>query len=337
MDDNRFYEWNEIKDENQWSGLLLGNGASIAVWENFRYSSIYERATSVEHIEHPLGEQEVQLFDALETTNFEQIMSSLSTAQLANHALGIETPRIQRIYQGVQTALVEAVRSVHIPWATIPQETLVCIREELLNYSYVYSTNYDLLIYWAIMASPNGSGFRDYYWDESFDPGNTEIWGKVTKVLYLHGGLHLYRTNFGNILKRRARDFKNLLELFGAPYGNGAVPLFITEGNSKQKLSSIYRSDYLSFAYSKFSNHDGDLVVFGHSLDESDAHLFIINDSWKGRKIAVAFRPGTNGEIKRKMARARHVFPEAYLVFYNSETHPLGARELRVEHSELEE
>lgn len=63
------------------------------------------------------------------------------------------------------------------------------------------------------------------------------------------------------------------MDLFGEPYYEGATPLFISEGNSEEKLSSINRSDYLSFAYNKFSNHQGGLVVFGHLLSENDQHI----------------------------------------------------------------
>ena len=326
----RLYDWNEIKDEHQWSGILLGNGASIAIWDNFRYSSIFDRAASSDYVENPLGEREIDLFEEINTTNFEQILSSLATARVVNQALGVESPDIDVIYEGVQRALVEAVRSVHIAWGLVSNETLLRIREELLNYSFVYSTNYDLLVYWAIMATPSGEGFKDYLWDGVFDPGDTEIWEKSTKVLYIHGGLHLYRTEYGNTLKRRARNSENLLDLFGQPCRDGAVPLFVTEGDSRQKLNSIYRSDYLSFAYSKFSNHEGDLIIFGHSLGESDSHLFSLNDSWKGRRIAISLRPGRERTLRRKKANAKRIFPESYLVFFDSETHPLGLPDLKI-------
>jgi hypothetical protein len=43
--------------------------------------------------------------------------------------------------------------------------------------------------------------------------------------------------------------------------------MFLTEGTADDELASINRSSYLSFAYNEFTNHEGDLVVFGHSLD----------------------------------------------------------------------
>jgi len=35
--DERLYDWNEISDRRnyKWSGILVGNGASIAVWDQY--------------------------------------------------------------------------------------------------------------------------------------------------------------------------------------------------------------------------------------------------------------------------------------------------------------
>jgi hypothetical protein len=45
---------------------------------------------------------------------------------------------------------------------SITTEQLLAIRAELSNYTSVFSTNYDLLIYWAIMAA------EDRRFDDSF-------------------------------------------------------------------------------------------------------------------------------------------------------------------------
>ena len=81
------------------------------------------------------------------------------------------------------------------------------------------------------------------FWGPYFDPANTELWGKATAALYLHGGLHLYRTPRGRTLKRAATEHLNLLDLFGTEPEPGATPLFISEGSAQDKLESIHRSD----------------------------------------------------------------------------------------------
>ena len=37
-------EWKNLKDGYENGGLLIGNGASLAVWNRFSYESLYDRA-----------------------------------------------------------------------------------------------------------------------------------------------------------------------------------------------------------------------------------------------------------------------------------------------------
>jgi hypothetical protein len=159
----------------------------------------------------------------------------------------------------------------------------------LADYEYVYSTNYDLLLYWSMMT--DREKFKDFIWTRDIDEGkcffdlaDTDLWhdprNSVTKVLYIHGGLHLYKQPDGRTFKKLASGNCDLLDLFDVK--NDAIPLFISEGTSKTKLSSISRSDYLSFAYGRFARHRGSLVVFGHSLtSEYDQHLIDAIRKWK--------------------------------------------------------
>lgn len=326
--DGDLYDWTSMKDTYDWNGLLIGNGSSIAIWDQFNYSSIFSKSSS-EKIEHPLSQQEQGLFAALGTTNFEQVLSSLYTAKSINQILGFDIELIEKLYSDIQRALIDAVRATHIPWTTVPVQVLDVINSELLNYKYVFSTNYDILIYWAMMQK-NQRAFRDFFFSEAFDLSNTEVWEKSTSVFFLHGGLHLYRLPTGQTLKRRAEPDKNLLDLFGQPYYEGATPLFISEGNYQEKLASIYKSDYLSFAYNKFSQHQDSLVIFGHSLSESDKHISNAINNWGPTRIAISMRPDTKSNIRKRKAQILSQLPDAKLYFFDSTTHPLGANSLKI-------
>jgi hypothetical protein len=106
--------------------------------------------------------------------------------------------------------------------------------------------------------------------------------------------------------------------------------LFITEGKSTDKLNSIYRSDYLSFAYQQFTQHAGPLLVFGQSLGESDDHLVNAIRRWGKRRIGVSIYPSTPQDIIAYKAELQRSLPEADLLFFDSTTHPLGLRALRL-------
>lgn len=327
--DANLFRWAEIEARHGWSGILIGNGASRAVWENFKYESLYETATS-DRVDNPLSEEDRHIFDELGTRNFEQVLAGLATSQIVCEALDLETGRIQERYESIQRGLFQAVSAVHVPWAEEDTRKYRIIGDSILTYEYVYSTNYDLLVYWAVMAK-EGKGFKDYFFSGStFDLSDTEVWGKATKILYLHGGIHLAKLRTGETYKRRAGNFSNLIDSLAWLSEEDAVPLFITEGTSKDKLNSIFRSDYLSFAYQQFASHEGPLVVFGHSLGEADNHLTDAMKRWGGREIAISVFPNEPEEIIAFKANLHRRLPRAELLFFDSTTHPLGSGDLRV-------
>lgn len=323
--DNSLAAFPDIKQ--QWNGILVGNGASRAVADSFAYSSLYDTASGT-GIAHPLQAHEQSIFAALKTKNFEQVLSALGISTMVGHAFGIDVAEIETSYDRIRAALVEAVHAVHVPHASVPIETLTAVRVALLTYDFVYSTNYDLLIYWSIMENP--AEFRDYFFSGMhFDIGNTEVWSKATKVLYLHGGLHLYRTYNGATVKRQAGAWGNLLDDFGSPIPDvpEAVPLFISEGASADKLRSIFTSDYLAFAYNQFSRQSGPLVIFGQSLEEQyDQHLISAIQGGSNRILGVGIHPASLGAKSVAEIKAHWFtkFPNFELHFFDSTTHPLG-------------
>jgi len=313
-----------------WSGILIGNGTSLAISNCFEYRSLFEQAKTTDT---PINQSDISIFEHLKTKNFEQVLSALNQAKAINRVFDLEHDEIIQAYSRIQNALAEAVHGVHVKWDSLDEKNLSSIREGLLDYDFVYSTNYDLLLYWAI--NQNSSGFKDFFWGNNFDLGNTEIWGKATKVLFLHGGLHLYKTSRGT-LKRKARPFENLLDLFGTPVDDdeNAVPLFVTEGASSDKLKSIYNNDYLSFAYNRFANHHGPIIILGQSLDENfDKHLLDALRASTNRYIGIGIHRGSKDstELVHEKTKFLTKFVGFDVRFFDASTHPLGNPSLSID------
>lgn len=324
--DESLAKWEELSDI-PWTGMLVGNGASCAIWSRFRYTSLFEQSRSAA-VADALSPDAVHIFEKLQTTNFELVLSALRTTSLVIEATQQDPATINALYTTTQKALVGAVNSVHVPWQSVPEATLQSIKAALVPYDFVYSTNYDLLLYWAVMIG-GPTGFTDYFFGPKFDLSNTEIWGKATKIMFLHGALHLYRELSGQTLKRKAENYQNLLDLFGQELDPPAVPLFVTEGSSSDKLKSINRSDYLSFCYSHFARHRGPLVIFGHSLSRDfDAHLIDAIRRSDAAILGISLLPGP--EVPNSKARLYGTFPNLDLHFFDATTHPLGAANLLV-------
>lgn len=319
--------WADTKNRSDWSGILLGNGSSRALWEPFDYRSLFQRAASAE-INHPLTATDKALFSKLgDTTNFESILSDLLTATTVNKALEIPHSEIPRRYRSIRRALIEAVHSVHLPWGRLSEDTKTRIRKALRRYSFVFTTNYDLLVYWCIMAG-GGNGFKDYFWNPTFDASDLKVWGSPTKILYLHGALHLYRTAAGRTIKEVGDVSSGLLDRFAA--NKNRIPLFISEGSSRHKMHAIARSDYLSFGLKTLSEFDGSLVVFGHSLSTRDKHVIAAISKWHSLNLAYSIYPGKPSEIIREKSRIIGLFPNASINFFDARTHPLGRSSLKI-------
>jgi hypothetical protein len=129
------------------------------------------------------------------------------------------------------------------------------INQELARYRTVFTTNYDLLNYWAIQHSPQAIDDLFQGPEPGFDLSATAT--DKTRLLYLHGGLHLVRNQDGTARK--------LMSTEGTLLGSFAinntiktlddVPLFVNEGPSADKLKTIRSSDYLSFCYDQLLGH----------------------------------------------------------------------------------
>lgn len=335
LDNADLLSWDDIRaaEDLRWRGLLIGNGSSIAVAESFAYPSLYDVACSGQ-IEHALGTASRRLFEDFGTRNFEFVLASLKLAGRVNAAAEINAPILSDLYREVQIALFESVASVHVEWERVALRTLSQIRRELLNYKRVYSTNYDLLVYWAMLREGDPYDFRDFFWSEGnfFDPADVGILGDPTLVYFLHGGVHLRRTPNGRSLKRTAQQ-QNLLSQFPTTWESDEIPLLISEGDSNDKLVSINRSDYLSFAYRRFLEYQGNLVIFGHSLGATDEHLVRAINSWSTpetpRQIAVSVRRDGDTALRQEKQRLAQRLPEADLWFYDADTHPLGRPNVR--------
>jgi hypothetical protein len=320
--DDELSDWASIRHNYDGHGLLIGNGASMAVWERFSYPSLYAEA--------PLTERDKSIFEALDTTNFELVLDSLRISEAVCNAVGHDRARVHERYLSIRRSLFNAVRGVHVQWDRIPRQTFDGIEQELHRYETIFSTNYDLLAYWSIMCRET-ERIRDFFWNPelAFDSTNTQLTGAASTILYLHGGIHLYvDTRTGATMKRKA-DTGGLLA-FGDLAHTTRRPLFISEGRSSDKLRSIRSSDYLSFAYQTLAEYSDPLAIFGHSLGETDAHIVQAIKSQPKRRIAIGLHPDRSMAIIKSKTHLEEVLDGQQIDYFDTTTHPLGNPEMRV-------
>lgn len=154
---DQLLSWDELGDQ-QWPTLLVGNGLSINTWSKFAYPELLQKAE--------LNDAASQLFSDLLTVNFEAVLEGLWHAERVLEALhrpDDQVLEVKDLYEHVRTELVEAVRRVHIPWNKVPDPTLSQIANVLNTHNMVFTLNYDLLTYWAVMSNTTSTDIADYF------------------------------------------------------------------------------------------------------------------------------------------------------------------------------
>jgi hypothetical protein len=141
------------------TNLLLGNGFSIGVYPRFLYSSLSKVAVE----ENYLTQDDKKLLDKFNTADFEALMHRFREAAELLKLLEIEHEPLVTRYNKIRSGLIRTVRHVHPKTNDIDDDWLEAVAAELAAYRGVYTTNYDLLLYWSI-ASRKFEGFTDFFW-----------------------------------------------------------------------------------------------------------------------------------------------------------------------------
>ncbi|MCG3151368.1 MAG: hypothetical protein GEEBNDBF_00639 [bacterium] len=338
------HDWSDLQADYQGGSLLIGNGFSTNIWEPFSYASLLQRAldSRTSWGADALTAVAEKLFSDLSTNNFEEVMGLLEGAILVLAAQSKPLDQEQEILANVRTCLVKAVQEIHVSHSAVAGQ-LHGVSEEFRNYSWVFTTNYDLLPYWALMsrAGKNNSvaGFDDFFRNGEFSRYDYYRGTDWTKICYLHGALHLSQS--GSRTSKLSREqfsdtfsADSILEVWAAKVGDGTHrPLYVAEGTAAKKESAVANSEYLLLMREAFRAlgrpKETYLTVIGHSLGGSDRHLLDAMRGWDKPKIAVSVRlpPGDDASSRASLLQE---LQQADITFFSAETHPLLAPSLRV-------
>lgn len=318
--------WADLNQRHPCTALLLGNGASRALWKPFGYFSLFEEAQRVRH--KALGVSDQALFKALGSELFEPLLSTLNTTVRANAALAINSTAPLNRYYSIKEALIHAVRAVHLPWPRFPDATRTAINQALRQYRNIYTSNYDLILPWAV--AEDTQGFANLFDEQGFfDVRRSQADG--IRILHLHGGMHLLKLPDGST-RRRSAEQAELLEGFAVNIP-GEVPLFVNESRSEDKLRAIRNSDYLSWSLGQLAReHDG-LCLFGQHLDASDQHLLDAIRQARPKHLTIAIRPLSEASVINQKQHFIDRFGDLSQVplhFFDAASHPLGLAELAI-------
>jgi hypothetical protein len=301
--------WADIKDQFT-DGLILGNGASIAVHEGFSYKGLFSEAKILNF----LGRDAEQVFKQFDSEDFEAVLRHLWHSKMVFDALkltGEPVDRVNAAYMAVRTALISTVRATHVSYPdALPH--LEHIYKFLSRFKTVLSLNYDLILYWAAQYG-NNARQSNYHFKDCFDSTRRfpEDWASKrqtykgvsdpTLYFYPHGNLALVREPDYRERKVVVDQAGQLLETILGHWEAGKnVPLFVCEGTSERKKNAIDSSAYLGRIYREVIPSLGDsLVIYGWSLAEQEQHIIdqIVRHSPK--RVAVSVRNQDRNLLQR--------------------------------------
>lgn len=285
--------------------LLLGNGFSIGCDPIFSYGSLYDAAK-----EAGLSKRAQTVFDTLGTNNFEGVMRLLEEIQWAGVLYGLPKDGVAAIQADIEIlkdTLVKAVATNHLDHSgLVSAEKKASALKFLSTYKNVYTTNYDLLLYWVDMAvdpPPFGDGFRPPIEDpEAPYLVFTERLGNKPGIFFLHGALHLYLVS-GELRKHSwVRTGTRLTDLIRSGFEEYQYPLFVAEGTPDKKVEQIQRHGYLWYCLDKLARIESPLVVYGHALGASDAHIAAaLSDNPKLPEVVVGLYGDVNSVLNQEI------------------------------------
>lgn len=277
--------------------LLLGNGFSIACKPDiFTYGSLFEEAKKT------MSSELAGIFASMGTQDFEEVIRAL---QNAASIVSVYRPKLIQVRDllladasKLKTDLIQAVAGRHPARPKdIPDERYIACRRFLSNFigkgagGKVYTVNYDLLLYWALMHDEEDAaevipleyddGFRK---DQDEDDATYVEWqgegaAHNQNIHYLHGALHLFDAGYQLQKYTWVNSGKALIDQANEALHQNLFPVFVAEGDSKSKLTKIQHSAYLHHNFKSFagackgSSKGTALFVFGHSFAENDAHV----------------------------------------------------------------
>lgn len=288
-----------LHNKNRKKHLLLGNGFSMSYDSGiFSYNAL---SKFFDKIENDLLQR---LFQIVKTSNFELLMVQLENVAKISEVFGADKDVVLNIRKASETlkeCLIGAIKDLHPEHVFKIQEEKskacgIFLNEFLANEGHIFSTNYDLLLYWVLLRNKldricDGFGRETddtEEWIDTLDREWSELrWGINSdnqNIHYVHGALHLFDTGI-YIIKEEYTSEHVLLENVKERMENKEYPIFVTAGNGEEKLSHIRHNRYLSYCYDKLSNIEGSLICYGFGFGAYDEHIIAaINNAAKKKK-----------------------------------------------------
>ena len=268
--------------------LLLGNGFSRACRDDlFAYDALFAQAKG------KLSKSAKKAFDALGTTDFESVMRSLKQAADLLKVYAPKYPKLaKRLAADANTlrdVLAHAIASSHPKRPNeIKDDEFKACRAFLRHFDNIYTLNYDLLLYWAMMHNDVDDlpvTCNDGFHQPEDGPEEYVVWDVSDvgsqHVFYMHGALHVFDAGAEVQKYTWCNTGIALVDQIREALGENQYPIYVAEGSSESKMQRIQHSAFLSRGYRSLPAVSGSLFIYGHSLASNDEHVLRLVEKGK--------------------------------------------------------
>lgn len=248
--------------------LLIGNGFSA---QYFEYATLLDRAG------FDPGSAIRNLFGELGTADFESAIQALEAAALVERAFGQGARAAELLVesQSVREGLVRAVNASHPRHRNDLAFQYEAAARFIGNFTSIFSLNYDLLLYWVNLEQAglnDGFGLGVNTPDGRFrGPFRS---GAYCSIYNLHGGLHLFAENDGELSKALDTGEGVMATITREIGVRRRLPVYVAEASSAQKVRKIESVPYLRHCRETLAANPSPVFVYGHSAAANDAHIY---------------------------------------------------------------
>ena len=322
--------------------VLLGNGFSISIHGNFDYPSLASLLQDANlTICNKFNIDISRLLTVCRTHDFEKALQALLLSkEIITLYPGIDeydiTDLIGSDANSLRGALASAVEYVHPDRRGLISETQYAYcRNKLEGFQNIFTTNYDLLLEWVLFSRINNKrqskakhdGFRYFYratremqhYKDDALPfiragtlGNQSLFAKngprMQSVFYLHGALHLFRLEGGELVKLKGRRDDNdilLIRYLEKITEEGSLPFIVAEADGGSKLEIINQHAYLRDCYDAMLSLTGKLFIYNHKTYEHDEHIADAIVRSKIDTVVFGYRHHNRTKSKRQQVEGR--------------------------------
>lgn len=294
----------ELRGSDNKKILLLGNGFNIAAGDylnGLNYLSLIDRiqkkleenSSLRKFLEECINNKRSNLEVFLEYFNMACIcIKYFENSNYFQGKNGISSVAeiIEKDIRILKNETLAMIKEIHPNNYEEEKEIFDICSENIGIFDFIFTVNYDLILYWLIMIYNTNRGcckFRDgmSHRDRDFEfdskKFNLKKWSCVNNsynVFYLHGAIHLIEDSDSKDtfkVARKAGKSESLRMLIEAllnefsKYKN----LIVFEGSDKEKIFRINHNEYLKEGLMQLSRKCGDLVVYGCSIINDDGTL----------------------------------------------------------------